>query len=266
MMVSWVFGIHKVALTVNGPGHWIQPLQQVWSAWLPDTDSEPWPITLTESPSLSAPTAPLFEALPKCRAGVCKLRASGFQGQVDANQQTAQLIAHPDATPSDIGYFIRVALAAQAFARGGLLFHAAGIVHRQQGYALFGISGSGKTTAAHFSVPDPVLNDDLLLLWPDEHGWQLYATPFGKRRGTLRFAPLGGFFCLMKSTDVYVELLAPGRALAELVANTPVLCSDPVYLPHVMTRWEQIITEIPVYALYFRRDATFWEAIDAELG
>jgi len=265
-MMAWLFGIHKTALAIQGPAHWLQPLQQVWVNWLPQEQTSPWAITVTESAALLAPPAPLFEAWPRCRGAVCELVAPGFHGHIDAAQQHARLQAHPDATPADIGYFIRVTLAVQTFTRGGLLFHAAGVVHREKGYALFGLSGSGKTTAAHFSTPDPVLNDDLLLLWPDQPGWRLHATPFGKRRGEVQSAPLHAFLRLLKSTSVYVEPLGHGRALAELVANTPVLAGDPVCLSDVMERWEKIIAEIPVYALYFRREPTFWEVIDAELG
>ena len=197
---------------------------------------------------------------------MCALASPGFDGEVSAAPGAAHLRAHPEAEPADIGYFLRVALVVQAFARGGMLFHTAGIVHGGQGYAFFGVSGSGKTTAAHFSAPDAVLNDDLVLLWPATGGWQMYATPFGKRRGEVRVAPLRVLLRLIKAPDVALVPLSPGRALGELVANTPVLSADPLWLPEVLARWEALLRVVPVYALHFRRDATFWEVIDAELG
>jgi hypothetical protein len=31
-----------------------------------------------------------------------------------------------------------------------------------------------------------------------------------------------------------------------------------------MARWERVLRDVPVYALQFRKDASFWEAMDAE--
>ncbi|HNT74774.1 MAG TPA: hypothetical protein PKH77_07130 [Anaerolineae bacterium] len=260
------FGIAGTALEVQGATEWLSPLRMVWAAWTPAAAVVPWSVDVLPAPDFSPPTAPLFETLPRCNGGVCTLLSAGFEGCVDATQGHAYLQAHPHATPADIGYFLRVTLAVQAFARGGLLFHAAGVVHREKGYALFGLSGSGKTTAAQLSAPDPVLNDDLLLLWPDSAGWTMYATPFGKRRGNVLSAPLCAFLRLMKASEVFVVPLPCGRALGELASNTPVMVGDPLCLPEVMARWEGIMRQIPVYALHFRREPTFWEVVDAELG
>ena len=259
-------GIAGTALRARGPAAWVDPLRAAWATWQPGPETTPWDVQLTADASLPVPQAPLFEAIPGAQGGVCTLAAPGFDGEVSASTGTAHLRAHPAATPGDAGYFLRVVLAVQAFVRGGMLFHTAGIVHRGRGYAFFGVSGSGKTTAAHFSAPDPVLNDDLVLLWPAATGWQMYATPFGRRRGEARVVPLYVLLRLLKDRDVSLAPLSPGRALGELVANTPVLSADPLWLPEVMARWEVLLSAVPVYALHFRRDATFWEVIDAELG
>ncbi len=265
-MLPLRFGIAGTALEVRGAAGWLDPLRRAWSAWVPAATIVPWPVEVVSVSQLQPPEAPLFEALPRCKGGVCTLVTAGFQGRVDADHRCAHLEAHPHATPADLGYFLRVTLAVQAFARGGFLFHAAGVVHQEKGYALFGLSGSGKTTAAQLSAPDPVLNDDLLLLWPDDAGWTMYATPFGKRRGNVMAAPLCFFLRLIKDDQVCIKPLTAGRVLGELVSNTPVLAGDPVYLPDVMARWEGIVRRIPVYALHFRREPTFWEVVDAELG
>lgn len=259
-------GIAGTALRVYGPEPWLAPLRAAWDAWMPIEATLPWDVALIVDANLAAPEGPLFDARPRCQGGVCTLLAPGFQGEVDAGQGVGLMRAHPAATPADIGYFLRVVLAVQAFARGGMLFHTAGIVHRGKGYALFGVSGSGKTTAAHFSAPDPVLNDDLVLLWPAAEGWQMFATPFGKRRGAARVAPLRALLRLVKDQDVFLASLSPGQTLGELVSNTPVLSADPLWLPEVMARWEALLAATPIYALHFRRDPTFWEVVDAELG
>lgn len=260
-------GIAGTALRVDGPEPWLAPLRAAWASWTPAAATLPWSIVIAEDADLAEPQGPLFDARPRCQGGVCTLLAPGFQGAVAAGQGAGHLHAHPAAAPVDIGYFLRVVLAVQAFARGGMLFHAAGVVHRGKGYALFGVSGSGKTTAAHFSAPDPVLNDDLLLLWPSGKGWQMYATPFGKRREDVRCGvALHSLLRLVKDSDVFLAPLSSGQALAELASNTPVLSADSLWLPDVLSRWETVLAETPAYALHFRRDPTFWEVIDAELG
>jgi len=268
------FGIAGVALQVTGPDSWLAPLRCAWAPWLLRETVDAWPVDLIPNPALAPPDAPLFESVPRCRDGLCTLVGAGFQGRVDAGQARARLQAHPRAAPADAGYFLRVVAAVQAFARGGMLFHAAGVVHQARGYAFFGLSGSGKTTVARFSAPAPVLNDDLLLVWPAGEGWSVYATPFGKRRGTPEGAPSGApsgvplcaLLRLVKDRDVFLRPLPKSRALGDLVANTPVLSGDGVWLPSVLSRWDALMARVPVYALHFRQDPAFWEVIDAELG
>ncbi len=264
-------GIAGTALAVYGPEIWMAPLRRAWSRWQPSPTISTWPVNIVADETRELPTTPLFEIMPRCHSGECELSGDGFLGQISAAQACATLHAHPQATAADIGYFLRVVLAVQSFTRGGLLFHAAGIIHRRRGYALFGVSGSGKTTAARLSAPDAVLNDDLLLLWPDGDGWQIYATPFGKSRGAADCAAadcgtLYALLRLIKAPQVSLETLPSGRALGELVANTPVLAGDAAWLPDVFAHWEKVMARIPVRALHFQKEPTFWEVIDAELG
>ncbi len=263
-------GIAGAALEAHGPAPWLDPLRRAWSKWQSHPTIPAWPVEIVADEALDLPQTPLFEVLPRCRGGECELSGPGFLGQISAAQTRATLRAHPQATPADIGYFLRVVLAVQSFTRGGLLFHAAGIVHRHRGYALFGVSGSGKTTAARLSAPDAVLNDDLLLLWPDGERWQIWATPFGKSRRAAgcdgEGVTLYALLRLIKAPHVSLETLPQGRALGELVANTPVLSGDAAWLPDVFVRWEKVTSAIPVRALHFQKEPTFWEVIDAELG
>lgn len=258
--------IAGTALEVAGPETWLATLRRAWSPWSAGLDNAPWQVSLAADATLSPPEGPLFEALPRSHAGICSLDAPGFVGRIVAADGRAELRAHPQATPADAGYFLRVTLALQAFAYGGLLFHAAGVVHRERGYALFGRSGSGKTTAAKLSAPAPVLNDDLVLLWPEPGGWQMYATPFGRGRGDRLVAPLRGLLHLVKAPDIALKPLRPSLALSELAANTPVLSGDPVWLHDALARWDGLLNRVPVWALHFRREVNFWEVIDVELG
>lgn len=263
---TFEFGIAGLGVQVTCPVIWLDIIERSWASWKPSPGTVSWPVHVRVRPELSTPEGPLFEAVPHCQAGYCELKYPGFEGYVSTDETYAELSLHPDARAADIGYFLRVALTCQAFMRGAILFHTAAIYHHGRGYAFFGTSGSGKTTTARLSAPDPVLNDDLVVLWPEDTEWTMVATPFGKRRGDVRRAPLSALLRLVKSSQVSLDRMPAGRALAELVANSPVVSGDSQWLPVLMERWEGVLRDVPVYALQFRREATFWEVIDAEFG
>jgi hypothetical protein len=178
---------------------------------------------------------------------------------------TAHLQAHPEAHVGDVAYFVRTVSALQAFDAGALLFHAAGVVHRDEGYALFGHSGSGKTTAARLSLGKTVLSDDLLLLCPSGQGWQAWATPFGhwRLRGS-RVAHLRAILRLVQALEERLDPMSRAAALGELVANSPVVNANPLGVADLLTRWDDILSLVPVYLLHFRKSAAYWEVIDAQ--
>ncbi|MDF1512955.1 MAG: hypothetical protein P1S60_04000 [Anaerolineae bacterium] len=262
---EWTFGIANLALKLVGPDNWLSPLASAWAPWHTAAgDSQPWNLVINMDAALAVPEAPLFAVEPHCRGGMCILEAPGYKVQIDAGSIYGEMVAHPEAQVADVGYFLRVAVALCAFTHRAMLFHAACVVHHEKGYLLFGLSGSGKTTASLLSAPDQVLNDDLLLLWPVEGGWDVYGTPFGKRRGSRMVAPLQAALRLVQDTDVYLEPLSKGRALTELVANSPIVSADRVWLPELMERWMQFMDQVPVQALHFKKDPSFWEVIDAQ--
>jgi hypothetical protein len=102
----------------------------------------------------------------------------GFAGSIDPISRRGLLTISNHRPLDDMEYFVRVAYALLAFQAGGLMLHAAGIVRRDRAYLFFGPSGSGKSTTAKNSANDLILNDDLIVLMPDQQRWLAYATPF----------------------------------------------------------------------------------------
>ncbi len=263
--MHWNLDIAGLTLTLRGPETWISPFAGAWSDW--KGDSPGWEVRCIADPSLPKPETFYYQARPRFAAGCCLLEVPGFSGFVDPAAQRALLRAHPSGTPGDIAYFLRTAFALAAFDASWLLFHAAGILHREQAYVLFGNSGSGKTTAARLSVGKPVLNDDLLLLRPNDAGWEVWATPFGKRRSReVTHAPLRVLLRLVQSLQDRVEPLSRAQALAGLLANSPVVNADPTRAPGLLTWWEGVLEEVPAYRLHFIKDNSFWEVLDAHLA
>jgi len=226
----------------------------------------PWTLTLTVGAPASS-RVPLYLARPDLYDGSCRLVAPGFSGTIEPDKGVAHLCAHPQASFGDLSVFVRTCVAVEAFARGGLLFHAAGVVRHGRGHALFGHSGSGKTTAAGFSQSGTVLNDDLVLIKPGSSEWQLWGTPFGgpwlPQAGPV---PLDGVLRLVPDREDRLEALGPGTVLGEVVANSPVINACPAWLPALMARWQGILEDVPARALHFRKGPAFWEVVDAEFG
>lgn len=261
--MKWVLEIGGVSLTIDGPPCWLEPFKQAWGRW--SGDSSEWMVLLEEDETLPPPQAPLFTTVLHFRDGHCFLEIPGFVGEIVPDEKWAGLRAHPDASPDDIAYFIRTAFAFYAFEKGAILFHAAGLVHKGQAFVFFGPSGSGKTTLARLSEGKEILSDDLLLLLRGKKGWEAWATPFSFCRARVASAPLRALFRLVKAEDDRLVPLSPGVALGEAVASSPIVNADPVRLPELFARWEEILSSVPAFALLFRKSNAFWEVIDAEL-
>ncbi len=265
MSARWTLAIGCAAVSITGPKSWVKPFAHAWDAW--SGPKAPWRLTLEKDTTLPTPDGPYFNARPRFdERGRCTLTTTGFEGVIKAGSRRAHLRAHPSATPGDLSYFVRTVFALATLDAGGLLFHTAGVVHRGRAYALFGHSGSGKTTAARLSAGKPVLNDDLVLLCPRnvDAGWTAWATPFGRRRDTdVQSAPLGPLLRLIQGPEDRLEPISQGQGLAALLANTPVVNADARWAGVVLNRWEGILQTTPLYRLHFRKANTFWEVIDA---
>lgn len=261
----WTLDIGGISLDLVGPPDWVDRLAEAWSEW----EGEPpgWEVRLEQDPTLPPPEQSLFSARPRFDSGRCLLNGPGFAGVIAPQDGRALLRAHPATDVWDVSCFVRATSALRAFDCGRLLFHSAGVVHRGAAYALFGHSGSGKTTASRLSAGKPVLNDDHLLLRPAAEGWEACATPFGRRRAPeVRSAPLRALLRLVQAEEDRVAPISPGRALGELAANSPVVNTDPLRVHALLTRWEDIKQAIPVCLLHFLRSDSFWEVVDAHFG
>ncbi len=265
MSASWSLDIGGVTVALAGPAERIAPFADAWRDWTGANAG--WTIELVEDKALPAPEGPFFAARPQFEGDECTLSATGFLGKIYPGTHIAKLRFHPEADDGDVAYFFRTVFALAAFEQQKLLFHAAGIVHHGQVYALFGHSGSGKTTASRLSQGKPVLSDDLLLLAPREEGVDVWATPFGRRRDPLlQVAPLRALLRLLQASEDRLTPMPKGEALANLVANSPVINADVRRAASLMDLWTALLSGIPAQRLYFRKADTFWEVIDAHFG
>jgi hypothetical protein len=196
--------------------------------------------------------------------GELRFTAPGFEGSIQEREGIGQLSLSSQQPAEDIEYFLRVAYALLAFQAGGVMLHAAGILRTGKAYLFFGHSGSGKTTVSRLSTDDMVLNDDLIILMPNRAGWKVFGTPFWNPtqvKPTPQQAPLAGLFRLVQDRQVYLEKISASTALAELIANVPVIPADLSRTPELIERLKDILVTTPVQRLHFLPDPSFWNII-----
>lgn len=189
----------------------------------------------------------------------------GFSGYIDLLQGQAELINSKYSLVETTDYMLRILLALLVFKKGGILFHGAGIIRNRKTYLFFGHSGSGKSTVARLSPQDIVINDDLVVLMPVDNKWIVFATPFwnpSQVRPVPDSAPLTGLYRLVQDKQVYLEGIAGGQALAELIANIPVIPDNPFMNSELFVRGRQLLEEIPIYRLHFLPDDSFWQVVE----
>lgn len=166
----------------------------------------------------------------------------------------------------EMEYILRVIYSFLSFESGGLMLHAAGIVHRGYAYLFLGESGSGKTTIARVSAGKVILNDDLVILIPTGREWQVHSTPFwnpSQVRPQPASAELAGLFKLFKDSQVYIEEFSGAQALAEIIACVPLIASHPKLGAQLFKRCETILERTALMRLHFLPDNSFWKPIEA---
>ena len=196
---------------------------------------------------------------------VLRFTEAHYAGWLDLAARRARLNVIAPHPFEPIDYFVRAALALLAFEAGGLLFHAAGLARRGNGYAFFGYSGSGKTTVARVSSDAQVLNDDLVVFLPDADRWLMFATPFSNPTQVMpagpQSAPLAALYRLVQDRRVFVEPIEPAAAIAEVIASSPVVSADPDRAVTLLARAAQIVGTVYVQRLHFLPEPSFWAVI-----
>jgi hypothetical protein len=217
------------------------------------------------------PQAELNRVLLRCegnRVRYVGYRVAGWFDVLDGKGDL--LLARGTYEPAEraVENYVRAAVAWQAASRGGALIHAASAVYRDRGYLFYGESGAGKSTLAECDRRGRVVSDDLSLVLPGPRGGlDLVGSPF---RGTYeggapvqgRF-PLAAGFRILKGPKAEVRAVARSRALAELVGNLPFVAESFAVRPDLFARVEERFSTIPLSHLVFRKDDSYWDAVEA---
>jgi hypothetical protein len=195
------------------------------------------------------------------------LTGPGYSGSLNLVNQRADLAIGVSTPVEAVDYFLRVVSAVLIFEAQGMMVHGAGILHEGKGFLFFGHSGSGKTTVSKSSFNDIVLNDDLVVLMPIDQGWKMYSTPFWNPTQIEPkpvTAPLAAMYRLAQDKSVFITAFKPGQALAEIMANIPILTADTRRSKLLMDRCMSLLRNVPTFKLHFLPDNSFWQMIDAQ--
>jgi hypothetical protein len=164
--------------------------------------------------------------------------------------------------------YIRCAVAWVAAERGGALVHAASAVRNGKAYLFYGESGAGKSTLSTVNTRGEVVSDDLSLVLPREGGGlDLVGTPF---RGTYeggapvlgRF-PLAAGFRIVKAPTADVRPVPRAVVFGQLVGNLTFVAEAFKERPDLFASIETAFAPVPLFHLHFRKDDSYWDAIDA---
>jgi hypothetical protein len=208
-----------------------------------------------------------WPARPVTRQGdVCFFDVPGAYGRIALGSWQADLRLRRKNSGSLLEHFLKSVFAYLAFHRGGLLFHAAGILVDGEVFLFTGEGGSGKSTVVALSSDKLALNDDLVVLRPGRRGWRAYGTPFWnalatRRSGQTADGVVAGIYRLTQDQRDYLDSIPNAVAISELMANCPVVNVDPVELSALMARSRELAGVVKVQRLHFRESPDFWTVL-----
>ncbi|HPW55244.1 MAG: hypothetical protein KA072_02730 [Thermoanaerobaculaceae bacterium] len=184
----------------------------------------------------------------RCSLWTCAARASDFEGVIDNT--------------------LRLLTAYLLLQHGGVLLHAAGVVHGPSASVLLGQSGAGKSTFSRVSHAEGlhVVSDDLVALVPRGGRTCLARVPFGSEfrptgdPGAVE--PLTALCRLEKAAAIRFAPTSLAVAVGSAFACSPVVNGDGVRSFEVLATLERLIAGIPhIGVLGFPKNGPLWSAV-----
>lgn len=150
----------------------------------------------------------------------------------------------------------------------GVLFHACGVIFREEGYLFCGYGRAGKTTTAKLWEALPgarVVNDDKVIVRQQAGGYFLYGTPWHGEGGMVLpdSAPLKHIFILKQAPVNSISALHPSQATAGLLARAFIPIWDAEKMAFILSFLENLVSNIPCLEFGFMPDPS---AVDFVLG
>lgn len=157
----------------------------------------------------------------------------------------------------------------------GFLIHSSGVIRRTgsaaDGFLFVGPSEAGKSTVAALSQDHVVVNDEIDLVDFTDQACRLQGTPFNglfPGKDAQAAAPLRAVFLLQQGAEHRLDPVGRAAAVGAVAAQiVPPVAIDEVMdasvRGEILELADKLCTSVPVLNLTFRKDAGFWQIIDA---
>ena len=205
------------------------------------------------------------------------LRHDNFEAHLPPAGPGRLTVFQRGAEPSDLTYtmvvdsFLRLCVAQLLAARGGAMFHAAGVAVStdpsappEAGFVFFGPSGSGKTTVCRLSHPrHRILCDEVIAVRPEAGGVRLYGTPFNGAWGDslAEDVPLREMFYLRQAPHMRRVPLREPDALRVLMESAVVYHRSIPFVTGLLDTLLALMKQVPVTQLEFEPKESLWETV-----
>jgi hypothetical protein len=211
--------------------------------------------------------AVIADILYHCSVTVCARLDLRSAAGIVLRRQVAGAAEREDPIHMAVENLLRSCLAWTVLQRGGFMLHAASVVREGRCYLFFGTSNAGKSTIASI-CGGQVISDDLTMVLPEGEGFVAIGSPF---RGTYTACedltgryPIAGAYRLIKDERVFIETRPAAIAFSDFVANLPFVVGELNRQPWAWQAIEAAFGRLKIRYLHFRKDPSFWDAIDAE--
>ena len=149
----------------------------------------------------------------------------------------------------------------------GLALHSSCILRNDKTYIFTGYSGAGKSTVIKLTEDPVIYSDEVTLLKKDENGiFSVHHSPFRSEFHTEYLPPtsdIAGIFFIRQDSQVFLEKMPVKQALFEILPMVffPINKTQQ-FENKIFGHCADLLKQVPVFNLHFRKDDTFWECID----
>jgi hypothetical protein len=196
-----------------------------------------------------------------------RLRVGAYRIEGDLRTGRLHLVAPPLPTVLSPSAF-RFLCAVLALREGGIMLHAAGVVHDGHGRVFCGPSESGKTTVARLAGARPVLSDESVVVRPGADGYRVCATPFFGEAGPVPTqsrgdAPLAAIYFLRKSRTFAHRRLARRDAVQRAFSQVFLPKGVAAIAEAILVNLDAMTAAVPCFELEFAARGELWSYLDA---
>ncbi len=154
---------------------------------------------------------------------------------------------------------------------GGLALHSSCILRNGKTYIFTGYSGAGKSTVIKLTEDPVIYSDEVTLLKKNDKGlFSIHHSPFRSEFHSDYLPPtadIAGIFFLRQDSRVFLEKMPPKEAIFAILPMVffPINKTQ-LFENKIFSLCADLLKQVPVFKLHFRKDDTFWESIDTVLG